>query len=122
MSPNPVSRELYTNAEYQRTASDVARTTKSFYEADGLGSITSLSHSAGGLAQTYGYDSQYVELTMATPTIPTRAIAVPRGLSLSLGPSIRLPIMVSIPTNKQPSLRTVPTGRAERFPNREKRS
>jgi len=32
-------------------------TTKSFYEADGLGSITSLSNSAGVLAQTYTYDS-----------------------------------------------------------------
>jgi RHS repeat-associated protein len=31
--------------------------TTSFYEADGLGSITSLSSSAGSLAQTYGYDS-----------------------------------------------------------------
>jgi RHS repeat-associated protein len=31
--------------------------TTSFYEADGLGSITSLSSSAGSLVQTYGYDS-----------------------------------------------------------------
>lgn len=29
----------------------------SFYNADGLGSITSLSNSTGSLAQTYGYDS-----------------------------------------------------------------
>jgi RHS repeat-associated protein len=29
----------------------------SYYNADGLGSITSLSNSAGSLAQTYGYDS-----------------------------------------------------------------
>ncbi len=29
----------------------------SYYDADGLGSITSLSSSAGALAQTYGYDS-----------------------------------------------------------------
>ncbi len=29
----------------------------SYYDADGLGSITSLSNSAGSLAQTYGYDS-----------------------------------------------------------------
>ena len=31
--------------------------TTSFYEADGLGSITSLSNSTGALAQTYTYDS-----------------------------------------------------------------
>src|SRR5712664_3706336 len=29
----------------------------SYYHADGLGSVTSLSNSAGALAQTYGYDS-----------------------------------------------------------------
>jgi hypothetical protein len=29
----------------------------SYYDADGLGSITSLSSSAGSVAQTYGYDS-----------------------------------------------------------------
>lgn len=32
-------------------------TTTSFYEADGLGSITSLSNTSGALAQTYTYDS-----------------------------------------------------------------
>lgn len=31
--------------------------TTSYYQADGLGSVTSLSSSAGALAQTYGYDS-----------------------------------------------------------------
>jgi RHS repeat-associated protein len=31
--------------------------TTSYYDADGLGSVTSLSNSAGSLAQTYGYDS-----------------------------------------------------------------
>jgi RHS repeat-associated protein len=31
--------------------------TTSYYEADALGSITSMSSSAGSLAQTYGYDS-----------------------------------------------------------------
>jgi RHS repeat-associated protein len=31
--------------------------TTSFYNADGLGSVTSLSNSAGALVQTYGYDS-----------------------------------------------------------------
>ncbi len=31
--------------------------TTSFYQADGLGSVTSLSNTAGSLAQTYGYNS-----------------------------------------------------------------
>jgi RHS repeat-associated protein len=31
--------------------------TTSYYHADGLGSVTSLSNAAGALAQTYGYDS-----------------------------------------------------------------
>jgi len=31
--------------------------TRSYYEADGLGSITSLSNAAGALAQTYTFDS-----------------------------------------------------------------
>jgi RHS repeat-associated protein len=31
--------------------------TTSYYEADGLGSVTSLSNPSGALAQTYGYDS-----------------------------------------------------------------
>ena len=31
--------------------------TTSYYDADGLGSVTSLSNSAGSLSQTYGYDS-----------------------------------------------------------------
>jgi len=31
--------------------------TTSYYQADGLGSVTSLSNSTGSLAQTYGYDS-----------------------------------------------------------------
>jgi len=31
--------------------------TTSFYQADGLGSVTSLSNSTGSLAQTYTFDS-----------------------------------------------------------------
>ncbi len=31
--------------------------TTSYYQADGLGSITSLSNAAGALAQTYSFDS-----------------------------------------------------------------
>jgi RHS repeat-associated protein len=40
----------------------------SFYEADGLGSITSLSSSAGAVANTYTYDS-YGNVTNATGTL-----------------------------------------------------
>jgi RHS repeat-associated protein len=40
----------------------------SYYEADGLGSITSLSNSAGALANTYTYDS-YGKLTASTGTL-----------------------------------------------------
>jgi hypothetical protein len=31
--------------------------TTSYYQADGLGSVTSLSNTAGSFAQTYDYDS-----------------------------------------------------------------
>jgi RHS repeat-associated protein len=40
----------------------------SFYEADGLGSITSLSNSAGALANTYSYDS-FGKVTASTGTV-----------------------------------------------------
>src|SRR5207249_6441384 len=42
--------------------------TTSYYQADGLGSITSLSNSAGALANTYTYDS-FGKLTASTGTI-----------------------------------------------------
>ncbi len=42
--------------------------TASYYEADGLGSITSLSNGAGVLANTYTYDS-YGKLTASTGTL-----------------------------------------------------
>lgn len=40
----------------------------SFYNADGLGSVTSLSNTAGSLAQTYGYDS-FGKQTSATGSL-----------------------------------------------------
>ena len=42
--------------------------TVSYYEQDGLGSVTSLSNSAGTLAETYAYDS-YGKLTASTGTL-----------------------------------------------------
>jgi RHS repeat-associated protein len=42
--------------------------TTSYYDADGLGSITSLSNSAGAIANTYAYDS-FGNLTASTGTI-----------------------------------------------------
>jgi RHS repeat-associated protein len=42
--------------------------TTSYYEADGLGSVTSLSSSSGSLTNTYSYDS-YGKLTASTGTI-----------------------------------------------------
>jgi len=42
--------------------------TASFYEADGLGSLTSLSNATGSLAKTYTYDS-FGNLTMSTGTL-----------------------------------------------------
>ena len=42
--------------------------TTSYYERDGLGSITSLSNSSGALANTYTYDA-FGELTASTGTL-----------------------------------------------------
>jgi RHS repeat-associated protein len=44
--------------------------TTSFYQADGLGSVTSLSNGAGALAQTYSFDS-------FGKTTPTGSLANP---------------------------------------------
>jgi RHS repeat-associated protein len=41
---------------------------RSYFHADGLGSITSLSNSAGTIANTYTYDS-YGNLTASTGTL-----------------------------------------------------
>lgn len=47
---------------------EVRSGTTSYYEADGLGSITSLSNSSGALANTYAYDS-FGNLTASTGTL-----------------------------------------------------
>ena len=48
--------------------SELVSGTTSYYEQDGLGSVSSLSNSAGALANTYTYDS-YGKLTASTGTI-----------------------------------------------------
>ena len=50
------------------TLAELRQGTASFYEQDGLGSVTSLSNSAGALANTYTYDS-FGKLTASTGTI-----------------------------------------------------
>ncbi|HEV3481173.1 MAG TPA: RHS repeat-associated core domain-containing protein [Candidatus Acidoferrales bacterium] len=47
---------------------EVRSGTSSYYEADGLGSVTSLSNSSGALANTYTYDS-FGNLTASTGTL-----------------------------------------------------
>ena len=42
--------------------SELRSGTASYYEADALGSISSLSNSAGALANTYSYDSRVAHL------------------------------------------------------------
>jgi RHS repeat-associated protein len=48
--------------------SELRSGTTSYYEQDGLGSVTSLSNSAGALANTYSYDS-YGKLSASTGTV-----------------------------------------------------
>jgi RHS repeat-associated protein len=48
--------------------SELRSTTTSYYDQDGLGSVTSLSNSAGALANTYTYDS-FGKLTASTGTL-----------------------------------------------------
>jgi RHS repeat-associated protein len=50
------------------TLSQLQSGTSSYYEQDGLGSVTSLSNSAGALANTYTYDT-YGKLTASSGTI-----------------------------------------------------
>jgi RHS repeat-associated protein len=47
---------------------ELRQTTTSYYEQDGLGSVTSLSNSAGAVAETYAYDS-YGKATASTGTL-----------------------------------------------------
>ena len=55
-------------SEFDEELSELRSGTTSYYEADGLGSITSLSNSAGALANTYSYDS-FGKLIASTGTL-----------------------------------------------------
>ena len=48
---------------------ELRSSTTSYYEADGLGSITSLTSAAGAIADTYTYDS-YGNLTASSGSVP----------------------------------------------------
>ncbi len=64
---NVVAR--YTHGQFlDEQLSELRSSTTSYYEADGLDSITSLSNVSGGLANTYSYDS-FGSLTASTGTV-----------------------------------------------------
>ena len=50
-------RPLHANSNIDEPLAMLRSSTTSYYEADGLGSVTSLSNTAGALAQTYTFDS-----------------------------------------------------------------
>jgi RHS repeat-associated protein len=56
------------SAGVDQPLAEVRASTTSYYQADGLGSVTSLSNSSGALANTYTYDS-FGKLTASTGTI-----------------------------------------------------
>lgn len=66
-SGNVLARYIQSPAVDQPLA-EVRGSTTSYYQADGLGSITSLSNSSAALANTYSYDS-YGSLTASSGTV-----------------------------------------------------
>lgn len=66
----------------------------SFYEADGLGSVTSLSNTAGTLAQTYTFDSFGKQIassgSLTNPFQFTGANSTARQVSTSTGLDISI--------------------------------
>ena len=66
-SGNVLARYIQSSGVDQPLAETRGSTT-SYYQADGLGSVTSLSNSSGALANTYTYDS-FGKLTASTGTI-----------------------------------------------------
>jgi RHS repeat-associated protein len=67
---NAIARYLYSKAVDEPLAQLRSGTT-SYYEADGLGSVTSLSSTAGALAQTYSFDS-FGNTTNSTGSLTNR--------------------------------------------------
>lgn len=58
----------YAQSAMDKPLSEVRSGTSSYYEQDGLDTVTSLSNSAGALAGTYAYDS-FGNLTASTGTL-----------------------------------------------------
>ena len=67
MGGNVLARYTQGN-EIDEALAEFRSSTTSYYEADGLGTISSLSNSAGALAKTYTYDS-FGKLTASTGTL-----------------------------------------------------
>jgi RHS repeat-associated protein len=67
---NATTRYIYSKAVDEPLAQLRSGTT-SYYEADGLGSVTSLSNAAGALAQTYSFDS-FGNTTNSTGSLTNR--------------------------------------------------
>ncbi len=65
---NVLARYVDTQA-IDEPLSEMVSGTTGYYDQDGLGSVSSLSNSAGALANTYTYDS-YGRLTASTGTLP----------------------------------------------------
>jgi hypothetical protein len=77
-------------ASVDEQLSELRSNTTSYYEADGLASITSLSNGAGVLASTYTYDS-FGKLTASTGTVtnPFRFTGRPGAVCMHLVLGIR---------------------------------
>jgi RHS repeat-associated protein len=67
-SGGALARYVQLGKKVDRPLAEVRSGITSYYEQDGLGSVTSLSNSTGALAQTYTYDS-YGKLAASTGTL-----------------------------------------------------
>ena len=77
---NVLARYVDTEA-IDEPLSELVSGTTSYYEQDGLGSVSSLSNAAGALANTYTYDS-YGKVTASTGTV-TNPFSILGGSSTS---------------------------------------
>ena len=83
--------------------------TTSYYQTDGLGSITSLSNSTGALVNTYSYDS-YGELIGSVGRSQTRSSIRPENLIRKLEPTSIARVTTTRPLGD--SFRKTPLGSA----------